>query len=321
MARGYRPKVVWVSAAVAGLLVGFATAGYLSGNQPSIDVVAAGARRVGVPLQSEMVATNGIHLHVVTAGPRDGQPVILLHGMPEFWWGWNQQIAPLARAGFRVIVPDQRGYNLSDKPAAIEAYRMEHLAQDVVGLIENFGYDSVYLAAHDWGGIVAFQVAIRHPEKVRKLVIFNAPHPFALVESSQLPSDGERTITWYRALFQLPWIPELFTRFGNWAWLTTMLRGTSREGTFSDEELTFYKSVWARDGAIGSMINWYRAYPDFRFPLQLEALGDGTVRVPTRIVWGLRDAFMESRLARLSARHCTNASVTELPQTGHWLLH
>lgn len=291
-------------------------AGYISGNQAPIDVVAAGKRKLGIDLDSERIATNGIQLHVVMAGPKDGPPVVLLHGFPEFWWGWNEQIAQLAAAGFRVIAPDQRGYNASDKPAGAEAYRLENLERDIVGLLDHFGYQNIYLAGHDWGGVVAWQLTIDYPDRIRKFVSFNMGHPLAFRDAEEAP-DQEKTISWYRTFFQIPWIPEFVGRSGNWALLAKNLRDTSRAGTFSDAEMAYYKYAWDHDGAMGSMINWYRAA--FRYPY--EVTGDGTVRVPTRIVWGMKDAFLESRLGRLSLKHCTDATLTEVPTAGHWLLH
>jgi epoxide hydrolase 4 len=97
------------------------------------------------------IDTNGIKLHVVMAGPEDGQPVILLHGFPEFWYGWRKQIPALAKAGYRVIVPDQRGYNLSDKPRGVKSYHIDMLVGDILGLIEALGYQKVNLIGHDWG--------------------------------------------------------------------------------------------------------------------------------------------------------------------------
>src|SRR3990172_5332790 len=141
---------------------------------PPVDAVAEGQRAIGVPLESSRVETNGIRLHVVRAGPEDGPPVVLLHGFPEFWVAWQAQIAPLARAGFRVIVPDQRGYNASDKPAQVEAYRMQALEDDVLGLLDAFGYETAFLAGHDLGAWVAWHLVIFHPERFRRAVIFNS---------------------------------------------------------------------------------------------------------------------------------------------------
>jgi epoxide hydrolase 4 len=302
---------------MAALFAGFVVAARWSGNQPELDVVAAGRAALGVPLESAWVPTNGITLHVVLAGPKHGPPVVLLHGYPEFWWGWHKQIAALARAGFRVIAPDQRGYDLSDKPSGVEPYRLQHLELDIVGLMRQLGYEATYLAGHDWGGVVAWRLAIDYPQHVRKLVIFNMGHPLAFRDAAQDTAHEEASISWYRTFFQIPWIPELVMRFGDWEMLAQNLRDTSRPGAFSEEEMRYYKSAWARPGAMGSMINWYRA--GFRY--WPKESGDGLVRVPTHIVWGMREVFMESRLASLSAKHCADARVTEVPDAGHWLLH
>lgn len=301
---------------VAALLAAAGLALYRSGLREPIDVVAETERILDVGLESRMVPGSGVLLHVVQAGPENGPPVVLLHGFPEFWWAWNEQIARLARAGLRVIAPDQRGYNGSDKPAAIEDYRLELLLADVIALIVRLRYESVYLAGHDWGGTVAWHLAIARPQRVRKLVIFNSPHPLAWTEAER-EGAKEGTLFWYRTLFRMPWLPELLARGADWWLLEKSLHDTSRPGTFSERELAYYKYAWDRDNSIHTMIHWYRAAS--RYPPRTD--GDGIVRVPTRIVWGMRDRYLDSRLARSSARHCAEATVVELPDAGHWLLH
>src|SRR3954451_6901597 len=130
-------------------------------------------------LQQAITPTNGVRLHLVEAGPEAGPPVILLHGFPEFWYGWRHQIGPLADAGFRVIVPDQRGYATSEKPRQVSAYALDTLAHDVLGLIESTGRPRAAVVGHDWGAIVAWWVAVRHPERVERLAVINGPHPIA----------------------------------------------------------------------------------------------------------------------------------------------
>ncbi|MFL4972307.1 MAG: alpha/beta fold hydrolase [Microvirga sp.] len=120
-----------------------------------------------------------LDLHVVEAGPPEGRPAILLHGFPEFWYGWRHQLGALAAAGLRVVAPDQRGYNLSDKPKGLESYTLDCLAGDVVALADALGCDRVSLVGHDWGGLVAWWTAARHGERVERLAILNAPHPQA----------------------------------------------------------------------------------------------------------------------------------------------
>jgi len=124
---------------------------------------------------------SGLRLHIVAAGPTDGPVVVLLHGFPEFWYGWRHQIGALSEAGLRVVAPDQRGYNLSDKPLGIAAYRLDRLAEDVVGLAAALGRERFAVVGHDWGGVVAWHLAARFPERVTRAAILNAPHPATCV--------------------------------------------------------------------------------------------------------------------------------------------
>ena len=120
---------------------------------------------------------NGVSLHTVEAGPATGPLVILLHGFPEFWWAWRHQITPLAEHGFHIVAPDMRGYNLSQAPQEISAYRWPMLVADVLALADTFGADRFRLVGHDWGGVVAWGVGASHPERLEHLVVLNAPHP------------------------------------------------------------------------------------------------------------------------------------------------
>ncbi|MEK9809777.1 MAG: alpha/beta hydrolase, partial [Candidatus Nanopelagicales bacterium] len=131
----------------------------------------------GVEVEHRDILTNGVRLHCVLAGPVDGALVVLLHGFPEYWRGMANPLVALARAGFRVVAPDQRGYGLSEKPDGIDAYRVEELAADVIGVIDALGYDKANVVGHDWGAAVAWWVALTTPKRVRRLVIVNVPHP------------------------------------------------------------------------------------------------------------------------------------------------
>lgn len=300
---------------LAGLVVA-AGAAYVSGRQSPIDIVEVTELRDGIDLESSILAVNGIRLHVVQAGPVDGPPVLLLHGYPEFWWAWHEQIGRLAKAGFRVIAPDQRGYNASDKPSGVAAYRIDQLVADTIALLDVLGHKQVNLAGHDWGGAIAWYLVIEHPERFTRLVMFNAPHPLAW-QDARKDNSKEQTINWFRYFFQLPLVPEIVGYAGNWALLTRNLRDTSRPGTFPDDDLDLYRWAWFRDGSMHAMINWYRA--SFRYPHPVE--GDGMVRIPVRIVWGMQDRFFPSQMGKLSVPHCANADLIEVPNAGHWLLH
>src|ERR1700681_4161265 len=133
----------------------------------------------GVSIAPEtLVFQNGdVRLHAVAAGPKDGPVVVLLHGFPEFWYGWHRQIETLAATGFRVIVPDQRGYNLSSKPSSVAAYSLTELVSDVIAIADQLGQEKIFLAGHDWGAAVAWSAAQLHPQRIAKLVVVNVPHP------------------------------------------------------------------------------------------------------------------------------------------------
>ena len=141
---------------------------------------------VGIELREGYAQVGDVNLHYVEAG--DGPLIVLLHGFPEFWFGWRRQIEPLAEAGFRVVAPDTRGYNLSSKPEGFESYGVDLLADDIRGLIGELGAESAHVVGHDWGGSIAWTIAMNHPEVVGRLAILNAAHPRRLSEGLKHPS-------------------------------------------------------------------------------------------------------------------------------------
>ena len=251
----------------------------------------------------------------MAAGPKDGPVVLLLHGFPEFWYGWRKQIEPLAAAGFRVIVPDQRGYNLSSKPSGVAAYALTELVSDVIAIADQLGQEKIFLAGHDWGAAVAWSTALLHPQRIAKLVVLNVPHPSVM---RKFLSTRPRQLlhSWYMFFFQLPWLPEgVFSAFNFRIGARALLR-SSRPGTFSAEDLAQYRAAWSQPGALTGMINWYRAL--FRTRTKFP---DKTVRVPTRILWGERDAFLLAEMAHESLRYCTSAELFTFANATHWLQH
>jgi pimeloyl-ACP methyl ester carboxylesterase len=256
-----------------------------------------------------------VRLHAVAAGPRNGPVVLLLHGFPEFWYGWRKQIEPLADAGFRVIVPDQRGYNLSSKPAGIASYALTELVSDVIAIADQLGQQRILLAGHDWGAAVAWSTALRHPQRIGKLVVLNVPHPSVMRRF--LTSRGRQILrSWYMFFFQLPWLPEaVFSAFHFRIGARSLLR-SSRPGTFSPEDLARYREAWSQPGALTAMMNWYRAL--FRHRMKFP---DRTVHVSTRILWGERDAFLLAEMAHESLRYCPRAELFTFAGASHWLQH
>ncbi|MHB9363715.1 alpha/beta hydrolase [Mesorhizobium sp. LNJC403B00] len=203
---------------------------------------------------------------------------MLLHGFPDFWIGWRRQIDALATAGFRVIVPDQRGYNTSDKPKAIREYTLPKLVGDVVAIADALGIGRFHLVGHDWGGIVAWAAGAKLPHRLERLVILNAPHPEVLLAHS-LRSPTQFLRSSYAAFFQLPLLPEAFLGAGRSALLARALIKSSRTDAFTAEEIAEYRQAWERPGALTGMLNWYRA---LRFRPSLKE----RITTPTLVLWG-----------------------------------
>ena len=219
----------------------------------------------------------------------------------------------LARAGYRVIAPDLRGYNRSDKPPGVEAYSGDAYARDVLGLLDALGIERAFVAGHDVGGGVTWTLVLFHPERVRRAVILSAAHPSAWARAT--PQDDPESISWFRSFFKLPFLPELVSRAGGWWLLTRNLQRTSRPGTFEGETLSVFQSAWARDNAISTMINVYRT--GFRRgPLP----GDGRPTVPVRYIYGRHDAYIPHEASRITAELLGDGAAIELPENGHWLL-
>ena len=260
--------------------------------------------------------TNGISLHAVEAGPADGPLVILLHGFPEFWYGWRHQIEALANAGYRVLAPDQRGYNLSDKPKGIGAYNLDALAADVAGLIDAAGRARACLVGHDWGGAVAWWTAIKYPQRLEKLAILNAPHP-KVMRWNLLHNRAQRRKSWYMFMFQMPLLPEWRMRRANWEIGQRALQGTSRPGTFSEADLALYREAWSQPGAAKAMINWYRASLRSR----PQRVASSRVTAPALIIWGTRDKFLGRELAEQSVALCDNGKLVWVEGASHWVQH
>lgn len=265
-------------------------------------------------LRHRMLESNGIRLHVAEAGPADGPLVLLLHGFPEFWYGWRHQLTPLAKAGYLVVAPDQRGYNLSDRPSRVAAYAPEVLAADVAGLISAYGREQANVVGHDWGGAIAWWLAAMQPQRVRTLAILNVPHP--LVMHRHLRHNAkQRRRSWYIFFFQLPWLPEWRMRRDNWAIGRAALQRTSRPGTFSDAELQAYCVAWSQPGAARGMINWYRA------ALRHGRLQQARIASPVLLIWGARDRFLGQEMVEPSLALCDDARLELLPEASHWVQH
>jgi pimeloyl-ACP methyl ester carboxylesterase len=255
-----------------------------------------------------------VRLHYVEAG--EGPLVLLLHGFPQFWYEWRHQIPALVEAGFRVIAPDMRGYNLSDKPSGVRAYRVELLARDVERLILACGERTASLVGHDWGAIVAWIAAMRHPEHVKRLVILNVPHPARFLDG--LLSPGQLLRSSYMFFFQIPRLPEAVIRSGDFALLRSVWRrDPERAGAFTAEDIERYVEAMAHPGALTATLNYYRSL--LRSPREMRTLLE-RIEAPVLVIWGERDRSLSRRLSEPPRLWVPNLlRVERLPYASHWV--
>ena len=262
----------------------------------------------------EYVKSNGVTLHVLKAGPQTGRLVLLLHGFPEFWYGWRNQIEFFANAGYCIWVPDQRGYNLSEKPVGVAAYNLDNLAADVVGLIDAAGRDKAIVIGHDWGAAVAWRVANQYPQRVERLVILNVPHPVVMGRALRR-NRRQQLRSWYFFFLLIPWLPERVARLWNWKLLAQMLISSSRPGTFTDANLDHYREAWSQPHAFRAMSNWYRAMMQTA-PVRLSSQ---RITVPTLMLWGVKDIALGRELAQPSIDLCNDGRLEFFDQASHWV--
>lgn len=257
---------------------------------------------------------NGVRLHYVEAG--SGPLVVLLHGFPEFWYSWRHQIPVLAQAGFRVLAPDLRGYNLSNKPRGVANYRIDLLVGDVAGLIAHAGERDAIVVGHDWGGAIAWETALRRPDVVCRLIVLNCPHPAAMARGMRSPRQLLRS--WYMFFFQLPWLPEAALRAENYEAIRRKFREDPvRKGAFRPEDLREYRNAIGRPGALTSAINYYRAAA--RFAGSEMRRERARISAPSLLIWGEQDRYLGTALVEESKRLVPQLRVERIPNASHWV--
>jgi pimeloyl-ACP methyl ester carboxylesterase len=262
---------------------------------------------------TEYLTINGIKMHVALEGPVGGPLVVLLHGFPEFWYSWRWQIKALAAAGFRVVAPDQRGYNLTDKTGPYDPFQ---LTDDVMALITTLGYEkAAAVIGHDWGGVVTWVFGARYPAQTERLIVCNVPHLSTMKDVLRERNFDQLTKSWYMFFFQLPGLPEQMLAPNDHKTLAVQLYKQTK-GTVSREEIGYFQEAWRQPGAIQGGINWYRAL--FRTRARLEKT-DLQVHVPSLLIWGEDDSFLTKRTAELTRLYVDNLTIHYLPGISHWV--
>jgi len=267
-----------------------------------------------VKLKHRYADLGDVRLHYVEAG--EGPLVLLLHGFPQFWYEWRHQIPALAETGFRVVAPDMRGYNLSDKPPGVGAYRVQVLVRDMERLILACGEQTAAVVGHNWGAIVAWFAAMRYPERVGRLAILNVPHPARFMDGLLSPQQLLRSS--YVFFFQIPWLPEEVIRAGNFTLLRSVLRRDPvRPGALTAEDIERYTEAMARPGVLTATLNYYRAL--LRHPRDTQALL-GRIEAPVLVIWGEKDRALSRWLADPPLPWVPNLlRVERLPEASHWV--
>jgi pimeloyl-ACP methyl ester carboxylesterase len=272
--------------------------------------------------QHNYAEVNKIKLHYVSAG--QGEPVMLVHGFPEFWYAWKKQLSTLS-SDYHLVAPDMRGYNLSDKPTDVDQYHIDFLVNDLLGLADQLGWQKFTLVAHDWGGLVAWWLAIKHPERLKRLVIINIPHP-ATIHRELATNPLQQKASAYIPRLQHPQA-ELGITASNYAGLiNSLITPGLKEGFITEADKELYLEAWTQPGALTGMANYYRRYrfnfpgvePDPTLDMSQEAT---TVKVPTLVIWGENDqAILIENLNGLED-YVPDLIIKRIPEGTHWVVH
>ena len=266
----------------------------------------------------------GVTLTVALGGDRGGEPIVLLHGFPESHRTWRGVAPDLARDHF-VIAPDQRGFAGSDKPEGVEAYRTDRIVEDLIALADALEVERFTLVGHDWGGAVAWLAALRHPDRLRRLAVINAPHPLVF-QKSVIEDPSQRAGSQYIRAFRNPLMEKGIEAMGFDTFFAKTFGGHVDLDLIPDEERQAYLNDWQRQGALTAMLNWYRASeiivpePGEDLPAPMwTRLPFPHIKVPTLVVWGMKDkALLPVQLEGLDAL-VDDLRVVEVPDAGHFL--
>jgi pimeloyl-ACP methyl ester carboxylesterase len=272
--------------------------------------------------------TGQVSLNVAEMGDRSKPLVICLHGFPEYWAAWEDVMRALG-ADFHVVAPDQRGFNLSDRPQGVEAYRSKHIVADLAALANHLSPDRPFvLAGHDWGASIAYAYAFAHPQRLSHLVIANGVHP-ALFQRAISGNPEQRRASQYMNRLRAEGAEARMAE-DDYRRTFNMLSGFSKTDWMTGDERARYMEAWSRPGAMTGMLNWYRASP-ITVPAEGEPAAHSPiddipdtamrVRVPHLLLWGEADEALRPVTTDGLADFAPNLTIRRFANSGHWLLH
>lgn len=261
--------------------------------------------------EHRFIEANGIKIHYVTQG--EGPLVVLLHGFPEFWYAWRHQIPFLAK-NFQVVAPDLRGYGRTERPFHISDYQISILSEDIKGLILALGHQKAYIVGHDWGGAIAWNLALEKPEVVDRLAVLNCPHPYMFVKALRSNFSQIRK-SWYIFFFQIPRVPEYFFKLNGKVLLKNLFRHSSAKNTFRDEDINLYYETMNQEGAFTSALNYYRA----AFHKPKTSQKREKISSPTMLIWGEKDVALGKELTyNMEPLFTGPFRLDYIPDCSHW---
>jgi epoxide hydrolase 4 len=266
----------------------------------------------------EYMQIGGVRLHYVLTGKAD-RLIVLLHGFPECWYSWRHQLKALKDV-FTVVAPDLRGYNLSNKPSRIEDYKINAVAEDILGLIRHLRFSKAAIVGHDWGAAIAWYIAFNYPEYLSKMVSMQVP-PLQLWRKNMSIEQALRS--WYMLFFQLPFVPEWLLRLKDFAAIEWLFKySTIQLGAITDADIAIYKEALKQPGALNASINYYRANISTFFNRRKEENINNhkRVKVPTLFIYGEEDVAITPTTVQ-GIRDYIDAPYKEvrIPWSGHWV--
>jgi pimeloyl-ACP methyl ester carboxylesterase len=283
------------------------------------------AKEAEAPMLKHAYAeVNGVRLHYVTAGK--GKLIMFVHGFPEFWYEWKNQLAEFGR-NYQAVAPDMRGYNLSSKPAEVDQYQIKYLVEDLRALTEKLGHKKFILVAHDWGGAVAWAFAIAHPDYLEKLVIINAPHP-GVFQRELRDNPAQQKASQYMVMFRSAQAEQVLSANNYSALVQAVLGEGLKTDVFTEADKQAYIEAWSQPGALTGGLNYYRAArvgppagDDKQGTNFAAGLSSLEVKVPTLVIWGEKDtALLTGNLEGLD-KFVPSLTIKRIPDGTHWFIH
>lgn len=276
--------------------------------------------------KSEFAEVNNIKLHYIKSGPDDGKLIIFLHGFPQFWYMWRDQLLEFSK-DFLAVAPDMRGYNLSSKPEELEQYQPYHMIEDLRALVEDhFGRKKFILVGHDWGGVVAYPFVGMHPELVEKLIIINAPHPNVFGRLLSKNKD-QQTSSQYVLFFRTKNAEGVLSA-NNFQNLFGVI--VTSEMEFDEDDRQMYMDAWSQPGALTGGLNYYRA-GGLRAPSQGEDIAELAseqmeanrvmINVPTLVIWAEKDTALTVYNLEGLDEFIPDLTIKRIPEGSHWIIN